>query len=118
MLYPALLNSSPVASCSDPAGMPSFKTLSDIIGLVNCPRGPARRRDLFLIDFRWVEYALAHHVEGSAVGRKPAEKTALVPLMTRRPADLVHFQEQRIGVAVVKNLLHLLYVAALFSLAP
>ena len=38
--------------------------------------------------------------------------------MARRAADLVHFDQQGIGIAVEVNRLHLLNIAALFTLAP
>src|SRR5262249_50527125 len=53
-----------------------------------------------------------------AVGLDAAEEAAGVALVTRRPADLMHFQKDGVRVAIDVNLAHLLEVAALLTLAP
>src|SRR6478752_7926733 len=63
-----------------------------------------------------VEDALAD--DGQFAGVEPAEEAALVPLVARGPAELLHLEQDRVRVAVDEDVPHLLDVAALLALAP
>src|SRR5882672_718883 len=70
----------------------------------------------FLVDERWI---LQHRID-----RHPfpvlefAEKAALAPRVAGDTADLLHLQQDRVGVAVDTHFAHLLRVARLLALAP
>ena len=88
-------------------------------------RGPSAGRGIPLL--AWRQYRLERRMLLSAVsfdlppqfpaGQFP-EEAALVALVARGPADLLHLQQHGVGVAVDEDPAHLLHVAALLALAP
>src|SRR5262249_62118542 len=63
-----------------------------------------------------IEDALANHFHLPVLDCP--EEASAVPFMTGGAADLVHFEQNRVGVAVDEDLAHFLHMAALLALAP
>src|SRR5690349_3985589 len=71
---------------------------------------------LFLVHRLRIEHALGDYF--GPLRRELAEEAALVALVAGGAADLLHFQEDRVGVAIQIDALHLLPVAAFLTLPP
>src|SRR4051812_12383736 len=71
---------------------------------------------LLLVHGLRVEDALRDHLQ--FVAFELTEEAALVALVARGAADLLHLEQHGVGVAVDEDALHLLEVAALLALAP
>src|SRR6516165_3390425 len=69
-----------------------------------------------LVNRLGIEHALGDRLPGALV--ELAEEAALVTLVTRGAADLVHLEEHGVGIAVDIDILDLLHVAGLLALAP
>jgi hypothetical protein len=73
---------------------------------------------LLLIDRRRIEDLLANDGNQPSLGVNLTEEAAAVSRMTCRTTDLVHFDQQGIGVTVIKNPFELLNIPALFPFPP
>src|SRR5260221_13823001 len=71
---------------------------------------------LLLVDSLGIEHALGNGFQ--LAGVELAEEAALVALVTGGAADLVHLEQDCVGVAIDADLLDFLHVAGLFALAP
>ena len=73
---------------------------------------------LFFVDDLWVEDSIADDGDLAGLRVDTAEEATLVAFVAGRSADLIHFDQQRVGVAVEEKFFQLLNVAALFAFAP
>ena len=73
---------------------------------------------LFLIDRFRIKDPLADHLHPPDLRVDLTEETAPISLVAGRPADLVHADQERVGIAVEVDAFDLLDVAALLPFSP